>query len=105
MSDQSAVRVTDRSDRSRFEITVDGVLAGFAEYRRSPGRVVITHTEIDDAHQGRGLAGRLTAGALDAVRREGALVTPLCEYTAAYLGKHPEYQDLLDGDGLVPPRS
>ncbi|MCX2732606.1 GNAT family N-acetyltransferase [Saccharopolyspora sp. NFXS83] len=104
MSDQSAVRVTDRSDRSRFEITVDGVLAGFAEYRRTPGRVVITHTEIDDAHQGRGLAGRLTAGALDVVRDEGALVTPLCEYTAAYIGKHPQYQDLVD-DRLVPPVS
>jgi hypothetical protein len=91
------VAVTDVPERSRFEITVDGELVGFADYRLRPGRVVITHSEIDDAHQGRGLAARLTRGALDSVRERGLLVTPLCPYTAEFVRKHAdEYRDLVD---------
>ena len=31
------VTVVDEPERQRFEIRVDGELAGFTEYRRSPG--------------------------------------------------------------------
>jgi predicted GNAT family acetyltransferase len=90
------VTVADAPDRSRFEITVDGALAGFAEYHLRPGRIVVTHSEIDDAFQGRGLAGRLTRGLLDTVRERGLEVTPLCPYTANFIRRHPEYLDLVD---------
>lgn len=74
MSDEHAdgVRVTDHPDRDRFEVTVDGEPAGFAAYERRPGRLVLTHTEVDSAYQGRGVAGRLASGALDAVRERGS---------------------------------
>jgi hypothetical protein len=98
MSQQNdtGVVVTDVAEKSRFEITVDGALAGFADYKALPGRVVILHSEIDDAYQGRGLAGTLTKTALDSIRERGLLVTPRCPYTAAYIRKHPEYVDLVD---------
>ncbi len=90
------VQVTDSPERSRFEITVDGHLAGFADYRRREDRVILTHTEIDSAYQGQGLAGRLTGTTLDAIRAEGRRVTPLCPYIANYITKHREYADLVD---------
>ena len=88
--------VTDAPERSRYEITVDGKLAGFADYRTHPDRIVIIHSEIDDSYQGRGLAGMLTRTALDDIRAKGLLVTPQCPYTASYIRKHPEYVDLVD---------
>jgi len=98
------VAVTDVTGRSRFEIAVDGVRVGFADYRLRPGRVVITHSEIDDAHQGRGLAARLTRAALDSIRERGLLVTPLCPYTADFVRKHAdEYLDLVDDQHRIPP--
>lgn len=98
MTDDQAgdVRVDDRPDEARFEISVDGRLAGFAEYERRPGRMVLTHTEVDDAYTGRGLAGRLARHALDAARAEGVRVNPQCSYIADYIRKHPEYADLVD---------
>lgn len=90
------VTVADAPERSRYEITVDGKLAGFAVYRAHPDRLVITHSEIDDEFQGRGLAGQLTRYALDDIRTKGLLVTPLCPYTSAYIRKHPGYVDLVD---------
>lgn len=88
--------VRDAPDRSRFEITVDGKLAGFSEYRSRPGRIVFTHTEVGDAYQGRGLAAKLVRAALDRARRLGLEVTPLCPYVAEYIRRHPEYLDLVD---------
>jgi hypothetical protein len=93
---QDITTVTDVPERSRYEIAVDGQLAGFADYRTSADRIVITHSEIDDAYQGRGLAGTLTRYALDDIRAKGLLVTPLCPYTSGYIRKHPEYVDLVD---------
>nr|WP_300009074.1 GNAT family N-acetyltransferase [Pseudonocardia sp.] len=90
------VAVADAPERSRFEITVDGELAGFAEYRLRSGRAVFTHTEIDDDQQGRGLAGRLAQAALGRVRGRGLQVIPLCPYIAAYIRRHPEYVELVD---------
>ena len=63
-----SVTVVDAPERSRYEISVDGALAGFAVYRLAPGRVIFVHTEIDDAYAGHGLGGKLARAALDDVR-------------------------------------
>jgi uncharacterized protein len=93
---QPEILVREVPDRSRFEITVDGRLVGFAEYRSRPGRIVFTHTEVEDAYQGQGLASRLIWAALDRARRENLVVTPLCPYVAAFIHRHPDYLDLVD---------
>ena len=38
------------------------------------------HTEIEDGHEGQGLAGRLVSAALDATRNDGFDVLPFCPY-------------------------
>jgi predicted GNAT family acetyltransferase len=96
--DTHKASVSDAPEQSRFEIRVDGQLAGYAQYRRRPGRVVFTHTEIAPGYQGRGLAARLAREALDAVRAEGSVVTPLCPYIAGYIQKHPDYVGLVDAE-------
>jgi predicted GNAT family acetyltransferase len=88
--------VRDAPDRSRFEIIVDGKLAGFSEYRSRPGHIVFTHTEVGDAYQGRSLAAKLVRAALDRARRLDLEVTPLCPYVAGYIRRHPEFLDLVD---------
>ena len=69
-------------DQDRFEIRVDGVEAGHAEYVRKGDLVIFTHTEIDDAFEGRGLGSKLARGALDAVRATGDPIVPLCPFIA-----------------------
>ena len=65
--------VLEVAEWSRFEIHVDGRMAGFAQYRtKDPGLLVFTHTEIDDAFEGRGLGSTLVRAALDTARREHA---------------------------------
>lgn len=93
--DPRTIEVTDVGDRSRFELTVDGQLVGFSEYRLRPSRIVFTHTQVDADLRGQGLAGRLTQAALDAARGRGLQVVPLCSYVADFIHQHPGYIDLL----------
>jgi uncharacterized protein len=91
--------VLDVPDQSRFEIHVDGRLAGFAQYRVKPGLVVFTHTEVDDAFEGRGLGSVLVRSALDTMRQRGLSVRPDCPFVRAYVARHPgEYLDLVPED-------
>ena len=92
---ETAVAVTDNADLERYEITADGAVAGFTAYRRRPGLIAFTHTEIDPAFEGRGLGGRLVGAALDDARAHGLLVLPFCPFTNGYIQRHPEYADLV----------
>ncbi|MFD1940500.1 MULTISPECIES: GNAT family N-acetyltransferase [Nonomuraea] len=90
------ITVIDNPDASRFEIHVGDELAGFAEYKLLPTTIVFTHTEVDPAFEGQGLAGRLVRRALDVSRDTGLKVRPLCPYVVKWIDRHPEYQDLLE---------
>jgi predicted GNAT family acetyltransferase len=90
----TSAAVRDNSAENRFELFVEGAMA-FADYRRLPGRVVITHTETPRALRGRGIASQLVAGALDLIRADGDKVVAGCGFVADYLDQHPEYSDLV----------
>lgn len=82
---------------NRFELLLDGAHAGVAEYVLRDDTIVFVHTEIDPAMREHGLAGELVRGALNLVRAEtDRRVVARCPYVAAWIGKHPEYQDLLE---------
>jgi hypothetical protein len=87
--------VTDNEDLHRFEIRLDGELAGFAEYQRSGDVVVFTHTEVDERFRGHGLATELVRTALDRTRARGFSVQPICPLVRGFIGEHPDYKDLV----------
>jgi hypothetical protein len=95
MPDAPEIRVTDNPDEQRYEVLVDGALGGFAQYRLRPGRIVFTHTEVDDRYEGHGVGSTLVRSALDAARSRGLQVTPMCPFVRAYIEHHPEYRDLV----------
>jgi predicted GNAT family acetyltransferase len=90
--------VVDHPERERFEITVDGAVAGVAVYRRTPGQIAFLHTEVEDGHEGQGVGGALVRGALDAARAEGLDVLPFCPFVRDWLERHPEDLDLVPAD-------
>jgi predicted GNAT family acetyltransferase len=93
----SDVVVTDNPEQHRFEAHLDGELAGFALYALRPGAIVFVHTEVDPAFEGKGIGSSLVRQSLDQVRERGGLeVFPLCPFYKAWLGKHPEYDDLVN---------
>jgi uncharacterized protein len=88
------VIVRHNEDRSRYELVLDGKVAGIADYRIDGDRVVMPHTVIDPAHRGGGLGATLVQGALDDVRRSGRTVVPVCWFVAEFLELNSDYEDL-----------
>jgi len=91
------IEVLDNPDRGRFELRDGDRVIGVASYAVVPGatpetpaRVVFFHTEVTPAYEGRGLAGRLAAYALDATLASGRSIIALCPYIKVYLRRHPE---------------
>lgn len=80
--------------RQRFELRVGDALC-VLDYRRSPGKLVIYHTEVPQPLERHGLAALITRVALDFARSENLRVEPRCPYTATFIQKNPEFADLL----------
>ncbi len=91
-------KVVDSPGAKRFELLVDGQVAGFAEYRRTTSSVAFIHTVVDPAFEGRGLGSVLARGALDASREAGSRVLPFCPFIRGYIQRHPAYLDLVPAD-------
>ena len=83
-------------DTRRFHTRVEGHEAELL-YSLRDGRMVIDHTGVPAAIGGRGVAGILVRAALDLARARGWRVVPACSYSAAYVQRHPEYADLVEG--------
>ncbi len=86
--------VRDHAAESRFELDEGGHTV-IADYRREPGRLVISYVAAPPALRGTGAAGRLMEGVLAIARAEGRKVTPVCSYAAAYIRRHRRHHDLL----------
>lgn len=78
-----------------FTTTVDGHRAGL-DYQLQDGWMVIAHTRVPPAIEGRGVASQLTRAAFEHARGQGWKVRPDCTYAAAWARRHPEYQQLLN---------
>jgi uncharacterized protein len=108
MSDQQTpgqVTVRDNPDEHRFDVLVDGALAGFSEYRdvepqepdAAPARQrIFYHTEVFEQYGGRGLAGTLTREALTASVRTGHRIVAVCPYVKKWLTTHHDVDDAVD---------
>lgn len=80
----------------RYEVLVEGEVAGLIDYRVRPKAIVLPHTEVAPQFGGQGLATKLVRFALDDIRSMGQKVVPLCPFVASYLATHPADQDLVD---------
>lgn len=90
------VQVRHDASQQRYVLDVNGQALGFAQYQDDGERQVFTHTEIDDSLAGQGMGSTLARAALDDARRRGKRIVPVCEFIAAYVNKHSEWNDILD---------
>lgn len=88
MSDDQ-ITVTRNDAEHRYDILVDGTLAGFTEYTQTPhGRLIFPHTEVFPEFGGRGLGSILVGRAMEDVAARGEEVIPVCPFVVKYLRTH-----------------
>ena len=86
----SDMQVTDNPAESRYEIHVDGVLAGWSEYDDYPDRRVVTHTVVKPEFEGQGVGSTLVRELLDDLRTRGLRLVASCPFVKSYLQRHPD---------------
>lgn len=88
-AEDAAIEVVRNDAKERYEITLDGKVAGFTTFEPDgSGRFAFPHTEIDPAYGGRGLGTRLVADAMTDVAERGETVVPVCPFVVRYLQQH-----------------
>ena len=91
------LEVVDNEEERRYEARLDGEVAGVLEYEPHAGWIVLVHTEVPPAFEGRGIATHLAKAALDDARARSLKVTPQCPFVLTYIKRHREYRDLIVG--------
>ncbi len=91
--------IRHNEQESQFETTVDGITAYAAYDLEEPNRIVFTHTIVPEELSGRGLANQLVTKGLEHARQRKLTVVPQCSFVAAFIKRHPEYEELTDQAG------
>ena len=89
------VDVINNTQAHRFEVTL-GSDTAFAEYRLKPGQIVLPHTVVPPAFEGKGVASALARYAFGYARDHGLTVIPTCPFMSAWVKKHPDEHDIVD---------
>lgn len=83
------IEVVRNDETNRYEINVDGKLAGFTAFiNHSDGSAIFPHTEVFPEFGGMGLASTLVDFAMRDVAARGQTVVPLCPYVAKFVTTH-----------------
>lgn len=83
------IEVVRNDEAGRYEVVVDGTVAGFTEFEQDDtGRLVFPHTVVDPAFSGRGLAATLVGAAMEDVAARGETIVPVCSFVVKYLQGH-----------------
>ena len=92
--DLNDIEIIENEEKRRFEAQVGEHTAVMYRYY-DEGNLVVTHTKVPDELAGQGLASHMARSVLDGARQRGQSVVPICPFLAAYIQRHPEYQDLV----------
>jgi uncharacterized protein len=79
----------------RYVSIVNGHEAEMTFSKAGTSRIIIDHTFVPTELAGMGVGVALVKHAVEEARRTGIKIIPLCPFTKAQIGKHPEWQDVL----------
>jgi uncharacterized protein len=81
--------------RGAFVWMQDGKRLAEMTYTVAGTRVIIDHTQMDDALRGMGAGKKLVHAAVEWARAENQRLLPLCPFARSVFDKTPEYSDVL----------
>lgn len=89
--------IENREDGSkgRYVLSENGAEAIMSYSRASEHLIIIDHTEVPDAMRGTGAGARLSEYAVEAARKGGWKIIPLCPFFHSQVDRHPEWRDVI----------
>jgi predicted GNAT family acetyltransferase len=85
----------DGPTRGRYFIKLSPDAEAEMTFRKADNNtIVVDHTGVPPAFEGRGIAAKLVNKMIQDARKDGFKITPLCSYVVAQFRRHPEWADL-----------
>jgi predicted GNAT family acetyltransferase len=94
----SIMEIKNENDgkRGSFLIENNNKVIGKMDYMfAGPVKIVIVHTEVNEAFRGKGIGDQLVKGAVDYARKHHKKISPLCHFAKKTFETNPEYSDVL----------
>lgn len=89
------IKVEETENKGAFSLFLNGEKGGEMTFSKAgTERIIIDHTEVEDAFRGKGVGLALVQHAVAFVRARKIKMLPLCPFTKATLQKHPEWADV-----------
>ncbi|MEV6431384.1 GNAT family N-acetyltransferase [Nocardia sp. NPDC051463] len=86
-----STEVRNNTALERYEIYIDGAIAGYAEYQDTASERAFVHTEIYPRHEGQGYGRALIEAALRNTHEEGFGALPMCPMVHHFIETRPEF--------------
>jgi len=83
------------SSGGRYITNLDGAEAEMTFSRASPQLIIIDHTGVPDSLRGKGVGQALALHAVQAARRGGWKIIPLCPFFKAQAQRNPDWRDVV----------
>lgn len=82
--------------KGAYFVKVEGKKAAEMTYSvAGSDRIIIDHTEVDDAFRGTGLGEKLVRKAVDDARKKEISIVPLCPFARSVFNKNEDLRDVL----------
>lgn len=92
------MEIQNRNDgkRGAFFIEDEGKEIALMHYTfAGPGKMIIDHTEVDPAYEGKGLGRKLVKAGVDYAREQHIKILPLCPFAKKIFSITPDFADVL----------
>lgn len=86
---------TGVDEKKYLTFSINGCSVAFVEFYLFGGVAIVTHTEVNILHQGKGLGSIAASQALQHFRSQSWKVVPVCGFFLQHVRRCPEYSDLL----------
>ena len=92
------IEVQQKNDEKHgeFEALIEGKRAGLMTYTwAGEDRFIIDHTEVEEAHNGKGVGKEMLIKAVEFAREKDKKIIPLCPFAKATFQKNEDLRDVL----------
>ena len=83
--------------KGSFYVEVDGKrLAGIFYSKAGPDKIIVEHTDVDDALRGKNVGKQLVEAVADHARKNKLKIIPLCPFTKSVFERTGKYDDVWE---------
>lgn len=88
-------KLINNENAKQYELEAEGLKARIEYIIAKDNVIYLTHTEVPKPLEGKGVGSSIVKLTLEDIKSNGLQLMPLCPFVAAYIKRHPEWNEIL----------